>query len=582
LGLSREFNYPEDLNVTSLSVNGNALVNISYLNGSWPTGYYWGELSLKNIENETSTGYLWFNVQPFRVQINSDTYSVDYDQCINSSLYVYQPDWSSNSLLVGNYSVIEVYENIWSGMSNQKISYTNYTSSSFNTTGNVSICPNSGSWGSGSWGGYHYLNVLVKDNVQNDSQSGWLSFRAIPFQTSWGSPFGGINKNTNANVVVPVSVTKPSTGANTTGNLTRLYQWRYDNYQSTLEEYIFKVGTCYSNVSSQCTVNGTQNVTIYAPSGGWKVGYNYINSEFGNVGDSSSNRDGGSLYIEGREYYNGYFDNNLNGNYKYYFSQTENLSIRIVTRDSNYDAVNVNITGVQYSLASDSCSSDWCRVYTSARYNVSGMGGNQTSNGQAILTLFAPSGGWTRGTYYIKATISSSSGTSTVTGGSLAVKDTTRPNVTISSPVNNGSYTRGSPLSINVTTSKNSQCNFYATSYNQFYTWYCSGYFGNSSNSTANASITSQTRAACNTSYYNYNSTSYYTVYVSNNYYSAYNGVNYTYSSGSTGLTTGTTSHSYSFNTTLWPLQHYGVQVWCYDSDYNYGNEQVTFKVTAT
>ena len=202
---SKEYNYPEDINFTPNNISGNGLLNITYKNGTWPTGYYWGEVTLKNIENETSTGWLWFNVQPFRVEISSSTYNIDSDQCINATLNVYEPDWYSNSLLRGNYSIINVHENVWTMSSNSIISYTNYTTASFNATGNITFCPNNGEWGSGSWSGYHYLNILVKDNALNNTQTGWLSFRTLPFQTAW-SLVGSTNKQTNVNINVSVNV----------------------------------------------------------------------------------------------------------------------------------------------------------------------------------------------------------------------------------------------------------------------------------------------------------------------------------------------------------------------------------------
>lgn len=565
---SKEYNYPQDINASPLSVNGTGILNISYNNGSWPTGYYYGELILKNSDNETSTGYLWFNVQPFRVQASSDSYSFDYDQCVNATIDVYDSDWSSSTPLYGNYSITSIYEDVWIGNSRTKTIYTNYTNVSFNATNNISICPNNQSWGSGNWGGYHYLNIVVNDNSDNSSQLGWLSFKSIPFQISWTGVGGSYLANQEINVSVNLS--KASTGASAIGNLTRIVQWRYDNGVSTTEFYEFKIGDCYSNVSGQCTVNGTQNITIYPPSGGWKIGYNYLETEWTKSDNSLLIVQSGGLYFEGRTYYNGYFSNSdINSYYKYDFKADENITIKINIRNSTYSSVDANITGVYYAL-SENCWNEWCRTYTSATFSPT-----STVNGSAVLKIKPLSNNWPTGIYYIKATISGSGGTATITDGNVRVKDMIAPNVSITSPINNATYNNS--ISFSATTTESSQCSISSVNYDNFYAWYCSGW--NSTNS-SNATWTLQINA-CNITKYNYNGSSYYSEYISNNYRSIYNGTTSTWESG-TFLTTGSITHTYTINTTNWTSQDYGISVWCYDSDYNSVSSRVAFKVNHT
>ncbi|MDP2925325.1 MAG: hypothetical protein Q8N99_03060 [Nanoarchaeota archaeon] len=565
---TKEYNYPQDINASPLSFNGTGVLNISYINGSWPNGYYWGELSLKNINNETSTGWLWFNVQPFRVQINTNSYSIDSDQCVNGTMYIYESDWSSYTLLNGNYSITSIYEDVWSYNSRSQIVYSNYTNTSFNGTQNITICPNNSNWGSGSWGGYHYLNIVVKDNVYNDTQTGWLSFRSVPFQVSWSG--GGGNYLVNQPINVIASLTKPSTGANITGNLTRLYQWRYDSGTSTLQEYVFSVGNCFSNVTGNCMVNGSQNVTIYPPSEGWRVGYNYLQAEWTKSDDRNALvQDWNGVYFDGRVYYNGYFSNSdVNGNWKYDFAANENLTIKLYIRDYNYNSANANITQVYYAL-SENCGSEWCRSYTNAAFSP-----NATTNGSVVLMIQAPNTGWTKGNYYIKATVSGAGGTATITDGTLRVKDFVSPNITINSPINNGTYNNS--ISFNANTTKSSQCSILFYNYNNFYNWYCGGW--NSTNSTNGTSLSIQNLNACNITKYNYSGSNYYTEYISSNYHSSYDGNNSFWASG-TFLITGSLTHMYAINISNWTNQHYGMNIWCYDEDYNYGHSKVSFKV---
>ena len=579
-----EYNYPEDINITvvnktNLDIAGNARINISYNNGSWPTGYYWGELSLKNVGNETATGWLSFSVQPFRVATQVTSYNIDNDLCVNATLSIYEPYWYSNTFIYNNFSILKVYEDVWTNSGRTQTSYTNYTSNGFNGTGNVVVCPNNANWGGGSWGGYHYLNVEIKDNGLNLTEVGWMSFRAVPFSISWGSVNGGTNKLTNANVAAPVTITKYSSGASSTANLTKIYQWRYDNVFSGEERYVFSVGSCFSNVSGQCVVNGTQNVTIYPPSHGWRVGYNYLQSEWSKQNDKTALvSDYSGIYIEGREAYNGYFSNSdSNGYWRNNFASDENITIKLYVRNITYDSINANITNVQYAVTGGNCWNEWCLSYTDSTWGVKG-GGVQTSSGSGIITIKPPSGGWNKGDYYIRASVSGSSGTATITGGSVKVKDLSAPNITIHSPLNNQTIT-GNTFLFNATSTENSQCYLSMSSYNNFNSWYCGGL--NSTNST-NSSLTSQTIGACNTTLYSYSGSAYYAEYISNNYHTVYNGANYIYTSGATGLVTGGTRQTYTFNSTNLTSQHYGIQIYCYDTDNNYKNELVTIFANVT
>lgn len=584
---TREYNYPEDLNisivnVTGSTIRGNALMNLSYKNGSWPTGYYSGEITFMNtLDNETSRSWLWFQVQPFRVTLSANNYNVDSDQCVNSSIGIYEPSWYSNTFANGSYTIASAYENVWGNSGSTRTSYTNYTTAAFNASSSIVVCPGSSGWSSGSWGGYHYLNTVIR-NSAGENQTGWLSFRSLPFSIGWGGVGGGTNKLLADSIVIRANVSKPLTGLATSGNITKISQWRSDANYNGEESYVFSVGTCYSNVSGQCTVNGTQNVTIYAPSHGWKSGYNYLTAYWTKDTDSSSRVDDwGGISFQGLEAYNGYFSNSdLNGWYKDAFSLTENFTIKLNARDTNYNSVNVNISNIQYAFAGNNCWSEWCLSYTSATYAVAG-GGIQTSSGNAIITIKAPSSGWESGRYYIKASVSGSAGSATITGGQVRARSDIKPNITISSPVNNQTITN-TTFSFSATTTKNTECSMNAINYNNFHSWYCGGWISNSS-----SNVTSQKKGACNaTSFggtqYNYTGNKYWTTYVSKNYFSTDNSTKYSYSDAATGLSTGGTTHTYTMNVSNWTAQYYGVILWCYDSDYNSVNELVSFKVNVS
>ena len=589
---SRELNYPEDFNIslvntTGLQITGNALVNVTHRTGSWPTGYYWGELTLKNVDNETSTAWLWFNAQPFRVDISTSTYEVDSSQCVNATLNIREPDWSNNALLGGNYSITRVYERIWSGSGSSQTVYTNFTNgTSFNATATVRFCPNNNDWGSGSWGGYHYLNVVVNDTANNVSQTGWMSFRATQFRTSYSAIAGGSSKRTNEPVNVTVTLSKPA-GGSAQGNITRIYQWRHDsttNYASTYEKYNFTFtnGSTCSSSSAGCFVNGSATISISAPSRGWKVGYNYLYADWISTSGGVV-QDYNGIYFTGLEAYNGWFDIvDSNGNWVNGFAPDKNVTLRIRVRDGSYnDASSITIDSIQYGSYSGGCYSDWCTTLTTASWSfVSGGTGTTITNGSAIVRIPAPSGGWTKGSYTVKASVTGSAGSTTISGSSFQIKDFTAPNVTIVTPIINQSFNATQLFVVNVTTSEDASCNIYSTSYLEFENWYCGSV--RSSNAT-NGALAPGHVNACNRTYYGFkNTTTYQSESVSQNWYSFYNNSLSDWSQVSKTFSTGGTRHLYTVNITRWREQDYGIHVNCYDTDYNYGLAYGAFHINRT
>ncbi len=576
-----EFNYPRDFNISiqggGTVINGSNLVNVTYLNGSWPSGYYWGEMTLKNSENETATGWLWFEARPFRVQVSSSQYNLDNDACINGTIMIYNPDWSINTLMNGTYNITSVTENTWSGSGYSITSYTNYTPSNFTSNASFSICPNTRTWSSGSWGNYHYLTISVRDNESN-SQDGWLSFRALPFSVSWGSISGGTNVLNTNNVAVPVTLTKPTSGASTHGNLSKLYQWRSDLRSSSREEYVFSVGDCYSNVSGSCMVNGTQTVNIYAPSAGWKEGYNYLQAEWFETSDSSSTvQDYSGVWFNGQAIFNGWHNNvDENGYYKYYFAQSDNMTFRLYVRDSSSNPQNVNVTRVQYSNPSTSCWDEYCRTYNDATYTIVGRA-NTTLYDNAIIKA-TKSGNWSTGNIYFKVTVRplNSTATSAIKGISVFVKDFTVPSVNLTVPVVNTTITSATYW-MNWTSSESATCSVRIHNYDDFNRYYCSGW--NVTNSTNGTIPNPRWLNACNATKYVFNGSVYYNEYISDNYHSWYNGLDWSWQSGSTGLVTGGITHYYQASTAgLTINQSYGLIVSCNDQDWNYQADYTAFR----
>ncbi|MBS3074642.1 hypothetical protein J4447_04295 [Candidatus Pacearchaeota archaeon] len=598
---NKELVYLRDFNITPSQINGTAKVNITYGGGNWPSGWYWGEIVLNGSDGDTSTGWMYFSVKPFRISISTSSYQIGRSDCINTTLYVYEPSWASSTLLNSNYTIQRVYEDVWTGMSSSRTAYTNYSNSSFRNQTNFQLCPNpaTGKWSSGSWGGYHYLNVVVNDTQNNLTQNGWISFRTVPFSITWGSVSGGNSKKTNENFNVSVNLYG---GTNTSrveqGNLTKIYQWRSGGsgggWSSSKEEYNFTVqanstngiSTCNSWTSGACKVNGSTTISIYAPSTGWTVGSNYLYAEWTEVDDTAVLQDWYGIYIDARELYNGYYSNvDENGNWKYYFAPNDNLTIRLYVRNVSYGNVAANITNVEYSAPSSNCWDEWCRTYTSATWSLVGGGSQVSNNTGGIIKISRGASNWTKGEYRIKVSVSGSEGSATIKGGYMQVKDFTPPNVTLSSPTINSTFT-GNNFSVSATTSKTATCNLYLTDYDRFRAWNsCVNATESANGTTLNGLIES-----CNYTKYNFNGSYYKYDYVSRDYRSVSSGPNYTYwyQYGTTGFSTDSTTHTYTFNTTdptnNAPLtaQHYALQVSCWDRDWNTGSAYAAFKINVT
>ncbi|MBI4438590.1 hypothetical protein HY640_01520 [Candidatus Woesearchaeota archaeon] len=585
-----EFNYPEDLNVSPLSVNGTALV---YVNRSWDPGYYSGEVTMVDSENSTATGYLWFSVQPFRLSASAVRYTVDVDGNASFSLFAYDPDWTINSVVPGNYSIAGIVETLWSGSGYSKITYANYTpgpSQAFNGSTVLNISPNSGAWSLAN-GGYRSLAVTVMNNGTGKSQTTWLSFRVVSVAVSIGAVPNRYGILRTQNVTLPVTVARASSGAGTIGNLSRVYEMSWPHQTA----YNFSIGSCSSAVTGTCSVNSTQpggvngsveqNVTLIAPADGWPEGYHSLNIEFTSASDSSQRIEAGTAWFSVPNPYSAYwYSEDANASWQYYFGTSDNITFRIHVLNSTQGCLNahVNVSRVEFSPSSNSCWSDYCRKFYEYSFTVINqtvswipansitVGGNELNcSEKRAIRVFNNGSAWSRGQYYIRVTVNGSQGTSVLKTGYFSVKDTQAPNATIHSPAFN--TTVNGSLFVNVSTSEPAMCNMYLVSYDKFKEWYCGSQSGNSSNNTLDTSTVEY--RSCNSAGFNGSSYSY--AYTSN-WYSDGGEPGYTYA-------TGGTEHTFNFSISRLPAtQHYAIDVNCFDDDWNYVNRKVAFRVNVT
>ena len=533
-----ELKYPADFNVTNAThttINYSRIVSLNHSSGTWPSGYYYGSMVLINDDNETSTGYIWFNVQSFRVDYVTDSYTIGTSNNISGILSVRDPDWSNNSIVWGNYTVTEIYQESWDYNSRSRTSVTNYNPITFNGSANLSIAPLSQGWIPG-WGN---LVAVVYDNTTNTSKNVWISFRAALFSTAFGTVTSQDAITQTQNVTIPVTLTNPVGGGSTSGNLTRVYETIWPN---TID-YQFTIGNCTSTSSSSCKITSSQNVTVHVPSGGWGEEYHYLTFVLSDANNLNSKTAESAPWFRVRASYTGYFDNYNESNFwGYYVGFNSNASFTVGAQNNSGQNQDFSVVSVQHAY-NPGCYSEYCRVYSSVGWS---NPANKTDNRQVIRIL--NSGSWSRGEHAIRVNVRGSLGTSTLKTGYFYAKDNTTPNLTLVAPPYNGYKVNSSSLYLNAVTNEAATCTYVFQSYDAYYANYC----GNTDNVGANNTnlVGTCNKTLYNGTFYNYH-------YFSHPY---------------PGLSTGGVNHSFNLQgvgNILTTDQDYSVIYNCYDDDYN-------------
>lgn len=473
-----EFKYPADLNVTVvgspyLNMSGRATLNVTYLSGNWPSGWYSGQLTLKNAENDTAQGWLGFSIQPFRIDTYTQQYEVSMSAPVNVTLTAREPDYSSQAVLISNYSITSIVEETWGPSGSTRTAIAGFSPTSFNgTSTTLTINPNGGSWNPG----WKNLKLVVNDTNTSATQETWVSFKATAFSitlnrlSAWDIGLG-------SNVTLNITFREPGTSTAAAGNLTAIFAWNWPS-RST---YSFVVGNCNSMTSPTrgCTINGTETVTILAPSGGWEEKYHYLNFEYSPAtGTAVKIEDWQSISFYARPSITAYMnvvDDSLAYRYDG-FGTGENVTLWLQSiRDLNGNPLTATILNVQYSLSSTSCWDDSCRTYQNASWAVVNSAGGIISNDTTggYVRMYPPSGGWQYGDYYAKIQLTSGSEIAVIKNAWFRVVDRTPWNVTISSPAMNQSMTSNT-IYMSAATTKNARCYLSIYNFDNFNSWYCS------------------------------------------------------------------------------------------------------------
>lgn len=541
-------NYPEDIDVSVIgnsagdrNITGIGRLNITYPGsaGSWPSGYYSGEVTLANAEGDTGTGWIWFNVEPFRVNIQSSDWEIMQNDNITARVTINEPDWSSNTQIPGNYTITQVIERTWA-YTGEHTTLLNYTPASFegsNTT--LTILPPFAGWTNG----YKSLTITVKDMSTNTTKEGWLSVRIVPFRISISS-LSGYSVGLTSNMTLNISLTNPKTSAQALGNISGVYTWgTWPSYEK--QYYRFTAGNCTAQTTGSCTINGTQSITISPPAGGWSEGYNYLQFIFTTTTDTTPIDDWSGISFEAKPPINGYmYAVDSNGYYIWAAGNTSNITLYLYSiQDNSWNPISVNITGIQYYRSTgywvDERSRTYSDINTIAAWSVINITTGQATGSNEINSngyiKLVPTGVWADGEYYIKISLSTQTDTGTIKSGSTVfkIKDMTPIIITVNSP-QDGATTNASYIIFNATTSK---------------------------------------RATCSLSIYNYGDTYYY------GYLSQYSGYSY---APSTPVITGETSHIFNYTTDSMPDQAYNARFDCNDYDWNYATTTILFGLNKT
>lgn len=546
-------NYPEDINISivgqsdgDINITGIGRLNITYPDGagSWPSGYYSGEITIANADGDTGTGWIWFSVEPFRVNIQSSDWEIMQNDNITAAVTIYEPDWNTQIPIDGNYTITQVIERTWTytGEHITQLNYTPLASEPFagsNTT--LTILPPSSGWTSG----YKSMTITVKDMSTNTTKEGWLSARVVPFKISVSS-LSGYSIGLASNMTASVSLANPKTLAPATGNLSKVYTWgTWPSYEK--QYYRFTVGDCTAQTTGSCTINGTQNVTISPPSGGWNEGYNNLQFIFTTTSDTTPIDDWTSISFEAKPPINGYmYAVDSNGYYIWAAGNTSNITLYLYSiQDTSWNPLTVNVTGIQYYRSTgywvDESSRTYSNINTIATWSVINItdgqatGTNEINNNGYIKLV--PTGAWADGEYYIKVSLATQTDTGTIKSGStiFKIKDMTPVTITVNNP-EDGETTNASYIVFSATTSK---------------------------------------RATCSLSIYNYDGTYYY------GYLSQYGGYGYSNVS-STPVITGDTTHTFNYSTDSMPDQAYNARFDCNDYDWNYATTTIMFGLNRT
>jgi rRNA processing protein Gar1 len=369
--------YPGDLNVSPIEIkNGQATIQLSKTDGSkWTSGWYSGEITLVDSQGNKDKGWLWFEIRPFEVQVEvldenglCCVWEVSSTSNITVNLTIVDPE--TRTPMPDNYS-IEIYDETWEfkyeSTRIESFSPKNFTEGS----AEIIITPPGGAWK----GRYHNLKITVT-NDEGASGTGWAWFSVVPYKIEKLSVNGNPNQTywvqikPGENIIIEYRAYDPVTNQTLNVSVKRVHEWG--------KEYNF------TTADGDDYVNGTENLTVIPPSGGWREGYHYIELQF-------EQRVRDYLSFDARSFTGWAWAPRI--------SQKSNLTINLNVYEPDWvTPASVNITSIKIQLPEEKNFIDFTQNATFTN----------PCNGTCTIEVIPPSGGWPLGWYRARIEVTDS------------------------------------------------------------------------------------------------------------------------------------------------------------------------------
>ncbi|MBI2445530.1 hypothetical protein HYV43_04035 [Candidatus Micrarchaeota archaeon] len=413
----QELAYPADLRFSPSTVNGTGTINVSKISGNWPAGWYWGEMRLRDNQSNEQTANLWFGIRPFQFSVVQNGSAIGYTQNLTGTLALTDTaNGLSLATATSNYTLISVREVRYTNNGQQSRDAIIYGNASWNgSTRAYSFGPpaDTGRWSTS--GGWLSLQVTVRDESDNNTDTYWLSSSVQPFSAS-AVVLGSTTMPVTSNVSLNVTLSQPDGTGQSSGNLSRIQY--YDYASSAYQSAFFIVGNCYSwNTSGGCLVNSTAyygngsayarpvTVVVAPPQGTWPEGYNYLDIQF--AGENQIVRPASSPYLYARAAINAYHYpvDPATGSYQYSFGVQSNVGYRVYgIQNINGVAITANATRVEHYAGNE-----WrenSRTYSDlSSFGLVGQSSLTIPTYGATLNVTPPIGGWPTGSNYLRVSL---------------------------------------------------------------------------------------------------------------------------------------------------------------------------------
>lgn len=269
-------------------------------------------------------------------------------------------------------------------------------------------------------GGFHivFVNVTTSDNQSDDGEGFFevrrymvnVQTRAATAKNASNAGFTTFNDwfvGPDDNINITITVIEPGTWSSISQNGNATIQGIF--YGGNIGEFIFPPKLQSGTNATVNITNGAASAIINAPSGGWKSGF-YIVKVIVNV---SSVIDTGESFLMVKIYQGfGQPINPTTRQMDFTASSNENVSIQINVFDvkNNRPAANLTVT-LSKILSFENFPPSEVSYDTSAVST-----GTTDSNGQVVMTMSPPSGGWSTGDFLTNFGVTNGTVTDSITG----------------------------------------------------------------------------------------------------------------------------------------------------------------------